>query len=243
MVQITGVHTDLIGEIKTWAGAVAPANHLICDGSPISRVSYPALFNKIGTTYGTGDGSTTFNLPDFRAQFLRGAIASSLNAITGSGTVATNNATFSNHGLNRTGFKVRLLSGTLSGLSTATDYYVIVVDNNTLAFASTKALALTTTKLAISGANSGVIGQYEDPDNSSRTAHNGGASSNGVGTVQEDGLASHAHSYSAPDYSAWWRGGSSDAGSSAPSGKTSGNVGGSETRPKNAYVNYIIKAL
>ncbi|CAB4125815.1 Phage tail collar domain containing protein [uncultured Caudovirales phage] len=242
MVQITGVHTDLVGEIKTWSGAVAPANHLICDGSPISRTSYPALFNKIGTTYGTGNGSTTFNLPDFRAQFLRGTVSSSLNSIVGSGTVNTNTATFSNHGLNRTGFKVRFLSGTLSGLATLTDYYAIVIDSNTLAFATTRALALAGTKVAITGANSGVIGQYEDPDNSTRVAHNSGASSSGVGTIQEDQVASHSHLLSNTDIST----GAASGGVGRPqqSGTSqTGLFGGNETRTKNAYVNYIIKAL
>jgi len=45
---------------------------LYCDGSPVSRSTYADLFAAIGTTYGVGDGSTTFNLPDFRGVFLRG---------------------------------------------------------------------------------------------------------------------------------------------------------------------------
>lgn len=55
-----------IGAISEYAGATAPTNWLICDGSAISRTTYADLFNVIGTRYGTGDGSTTFNLPDFR---------------------------------------------------------------------------------------------------------------------------------------------------------------------------------
>ncbi len=45
--------------------------YLFCDGSAVSRTAYSALFEAIGTTYGTGDGSTTFNIPDFRGCFLR----------------------------------------------------------------------------------------------------------------------------------------------------------------------------
>lgn len=55
---------DNIGTIKAFAGSTAPAGWLICDGSAIDRVLYGALFNVIGETYGAGDGTTTFNLPD-----------------------------------------------------------------------------------------------------------------------------------------------------------------------------------
>lgn len=50
-----------------------PAHWLICDGSAVGRTEYPDLFDCIGETYGAGDGSTTFNLPDFRECALVGA--------------------------------------------------------------------------------------------------------------------------------------------------------------------------
>lgn len=53
-------------------GGTAPGGWFICDGHEVSRSAYPALFAAIGTVYGSGDGSTTFNLPDFRGRFLRG---------------------------------------------------------------------------------------------------------------------------------------------------------------------------
>ena len=52
------------GVILPFGGTTAPTGFLICDGSAISRTSYADLFAVIGTTYGSGDGSTTFNLPD-----------------------------------------------------------------------------------------------------------------------------------------------------------------------------------
>jgi microcystin-dependent protein len=55
-----------IGAVSIFAGTVVPEGWLICDGSEISRSTYSNLFNVIGTTYGAGDGSTTFNLPDMR---------------------------------------------------------------------------------------------------------------------------------------------------------------------------------
>lgn len=57
-----------IGTMTMFAGSTAPDGWLICDGSAISRTAYATLFTKIGTTYGTGDGSTTFNLPNFKGR-------------------------------------------------------------------------------------------------------------------------------------------------------------------------------
>ena len=61
--KITNV--EKAGFIKIWAGETAPEGYLLCDGSAISRTTYSALFAAIGTLYGVGDGSSTFNLPNF----------------------------------------------------------------------------------------------------------------------------------------------------------------------------------
>lgn len=62
------------GTFIHFAGALAqaPSGYLLANGAAVSRTTYADLFTAIGTTYGTGDGSTTFNLPDARGQFLRG---------------------------------------------------------------------------------------------------------------------------------------------------------------------------
>jgi len=60
-----------IGTVLDYAGASAPTGYLLCDGSAVSRTTYASLFAAIGTAYGPGNGTTTFNLPDFRG---RGAI-------------------------------------------------------------------------------------------------------------------------------------------------------------------------
>ena len=54
------------------ATTTAPANYLECDGSAVSRTTYADLFAIIGTTWGEGDGSSTFNVPDLRGEFVRG---------------------------------------------------------------------------------------------------------------------------------------------------------------------------
>lgn len=61
------------GDIKLSAASAAPSGWLFCDGSPVSRTTYPGLYDAIGTTYGTGDGTTTFNLPDLRTRVPLGA--------------------------------------------------------------------------------------------------------------------------------------------------------------------------
>ena len=57
-----------IGSIIAYGGTELPNNWLICDGSEVSRTAYKELFANIGTAYGEGDGSTTFNLPDMRGK-------------------------------------------------------------------------------------------------------------------------------------------------------------------------------
>lgn len=72
--------TAAVSEAKVPAGCVmafagggtAPSGWFVCDGHEVSRGEHPELFAAIGVTYGDGDGSTTFNLPDFRGRFLRG---------------------------------------------------------------------------------------------------------------------------------------------------------------------------
>lgn len=66
--------TSLIpsGTIISYASSTAPTGYLKCNGAAISRSTYSSLFSSIGTTYGSGDGSTTFNLPDLRGEFVRG---------------------------------------------------------------------------------------------------------------------------------------------------------------------------
>ncbi|WP_294240878.1 tail fiber protein [uncultured Chryseobacterium sp.] len=60
------------GAIIYMATSTVPNGYLECNGAAVSRTTYPELFNLIGTTYGSGDGSTTFNLPDLRGEFVRG---------------------------------------------------------------------------------------------------------------------------------------------------------------------------
>lgn len=60
------------GAITAFAMSTAPSGWLKCNGQAVSRTTYAALFSAIGTTYGNGDGTTTFTLPDLRGEFIRG---------------------------------------------------------------------------------------------------------------------------------------------------------------------------
>lgn len=63
----------MAGQIVFVAGTNIPNGYLECNGATVSRTTYATLFAAIGTLYGTGDGATTFTLPDLRGEFIRGA--------------------------------------------------------------------------------------------------------------------------------------------------------------------------
>jgi microcystin-dependent protein len=76
------------GAILPFAMNSAPAGWLAADGTAVSRTDYAALFTAIGTTYGVGDGSTTFALPDLRGIFVRGSGSQDISGITYNKTFA-----------------------------------------------------------------------------------------------------------------------------------------------------------
>ena len=61
-----------VGMIVSFAGSTAPTGWLLCQGQAVSRTTYAKLFAVIGTTFGSGDGSTTFNVPDLKGRVLVG---------------------------------------------------------------------------------------------------------------------------------------------------------------------------
>jgi len=155
------------GAVITFAGPTnnLPNGYLLCDGTAVSRTAYAVLFAAIGTSWGTGDGSTTFNLPDMRGVFLRG------------------------------------------------------VD----------------------------FGRGQDADTGSRATSNTGSNTgDAVGSYQGDIFASHSHGQNATVGYRDATGNAYHLGDGDPAAQygvlpPTTAVGGSETRPKNVYVNYIIK--
>jgi microcystin-dependent protein len=174
------------GVVVPFAGPVAPPGYLACNGEAVNRADYPALFAAIGTVHGSGNGATTFNLPDYRGRFLRG------------------------------------------------------VD--------------------------GMAGR--DPDSGKRGAPgNGGNAGNSVGSVQDSLVGRHTHGITDPGHGhalnidialgGLWTFGDDKPNNwgvnqgahqppavraaSATTGVSVDSAGGAETRPANAYVNYVIK--
>lgn len=98
------VQLSPIGMITAYAGSTAPTNWQLCYGQAISRTTYSSLFAVLGTTYGAGDGSTTFNLPDLRGRTVAGvdnmggtdagrlSTANTLGTTTGTETVTLTSA-------------------------------------------------------------------------------------------------------------------------------------------------------
>jgi len=86
----------LTGSVIMWTTNTAPSGYLECDGSAVSRTTYSALFAIIGTTWGSGDGVTTFNIPDMRGYFPRGwSHGSSIDS--GRSFASTQTAAFASH--------------------------------------------------------------------------------------------------------------------------------------------------
>lgn len=173
------IHAGITGQTIDMRGPRCPIGTLPEDGKEYSTTQYGALFEEIGYTYG-GAGAL-FRVPDSRGKANMGSI--SIANATGTGTPVTNNATFTGHQFNRTGIRVRVVSGTLTGLATNTDYYTIYIDSNTLAFATTLANAVAGTKIAISGTNSVVIRQSVTASNTT------------YGKEIEDTFQGHVHDY------------------------------------------------
>jgi len=245
---------QLAGFMQEWGGTADPEGWMVCDGRELSRGQYSDLFTSIGTNYGAGDGSTTFNIPDLRGNFARGSIYNiPAGTQTGDGSaVAGNVLTFPAHGLT-TGLAVFMNTvGGLTGVTANTRYFAIVSNINQIRLASSRANAFAGTAVAISGTNTATITQDLDRDAASRSAYkSGGATGSTPGSFQQDQLRSHTHTTSPdPAYvgtqtipANFGAGGTNvpATGGGVNPALVVGAGGGNETRPSNIAVNYIIK--
>lgn len=102
--NLTGIEGIPTATIVPWSDASVPSGFLECDGAAVSRTTYSALFAIIGTTYGSGNGSTTFNVPNLQDNVAIGksgtkplASTGGANTVTSTGNIAgsTANATLS----------------------------------------------------------------------------------------------------------------------------------------------------
>lgn len=185
------------GVISPYAGSSAPDGFLLCDGSAVSRTTYSGLFAVTGTTFGTGDGSTTFNLPDLRSRVPLGVgtgtkvatfSSRASNVITVTGLTNAANNEF------QTGQAVvyHTSSGVITGLSNDTTYYVIRTGNLTFSLATDRASAIAGTAIALSSDGSGT--QTFTQTLTARTLGDTGGEENHSLTVAETPSHNHAGS-------------------------------------------------
>lgn len=151
---------SLIGQVIDYAGASLPTGYLLCDGSAVSRTTYSLLFTAIGTIWGTGDGSTTFNLPNLLGRTTIGDGAGSKvatfasrssNVITVTGISNNSNNEF------QTGEAVVFAtSGTvIGGLTNGVTYYVVRTGNLTFSLATSLSNAIQGSVITLSSDGTG----------------------------------------------------------------------------------------
>jgi microcystin-dependent protein len=143
------------GSIMAFGGAAAPTGYLLCNGQAVSRTTYAALFAVISTTYGVGDNSTTFNVPDLQQRFPLGKATSGTGAALGSsgGNIDhTHLAPLHNH-------SVPAHTHTVTGTAAADSVNTFsAVGSNTLCSRSTHTHTVTGTAAAQAAANTGDSG-------------------------------------------------------------------------------------
>ena len=184
---VAGVPTSAVFCV---AVATVPTGYLECNGAAVSRTTYAALFAIIGTNYGTGNGSSTFNLPDLRGEFVRG-FDNGRGADSGRSIASSQGASNASHNHSIS------LSGTTS----------------------TKSLTGSVQRISETFNNSGsTTGVFSKQTGSSANFTPGSPDVNDTGSFSID--ASHNHTFSASG--------------------TSGSQG-SEARPRNIAMMYIIK--
>ena len=111
------VNRSEVGAIKPWTKTTAPDGYLLCDGSAVSRTTYADLFAVISTTYGSGDGSTTFNVPQLQGKMPQGYDGNTYNlAGTGGANTVTVSVTNNQAATNATNQSVTI-TGDISNTS------------------------------------------------------------------------------------------------------------------------------
>ena len=230
-----------IGLIGIWPTASIPSYWLTCNGQAVSRTTYSLLYDVISTTYGTGDGSTTFNLPDFINRSPIGVGTGTVTASGSNGDVDTSGDTLtvtSNNTKWITGMEVvfTLASGTITGLTSGVTYYVIRTTSTLIQLATTLANAQNGTAVDMT-AKSSPEWTITHTFTARTLAEAGGADTHAMTSTQ---LLAHTHSIAGGA-----GGGSALYQIGNDTGVSTGSRGGNEAMNiKNPYLaqNYIIFA-
>jgi microcystin-dependent protein len=214
-----------VGSVVPFAFAsVPPFGYLLCNGAAVSRNIYARLFNAIGTTYGIGDGFSSFNIPDLRGEFIRG-----FDAGRGVDTSTLAVSCFTTNGVS----------------------IVIVNDGTTGLFVG---MSVTGTGIPANTTVTAIIDRTLITLSNPATATNGGitltfTSTRTMGSTQADMLKKHEHFYALASNNV--HGGSPSAtlidwdGANLEQtydvNMNTEYVGGFETRPRNVAMSYAIK--
>ena len=109
-----------VGAIKPWGKSTAPAGYLLCDGTAVSRTTYADLFAVIAATYGAGNGSTTFNVPDLEGKMPQGYDGSTYNMAGTGGANTVTVAVTNNQAASSTDTLAVAVTGSISNTSLTT---------------------------------------------------------------------------------------------------------------------------
>lgn len=249
-VEATAGTTFLVptGAILPYGAASAPSNYLLCDGSAVSRATYVTLFGVIGTTYGSGDGSTTFNVPNLKSAFPLGS-GQRTETFTFDGASAvdptTDEITVSSNQWLQTGQAVALTGSSLpTGLS-ATTYYVIRQSATVIKLATSLANAIAGTAVDITADGSGTC-TLTLTLTSRALGDEGGEENHGLTTSEIPAHQHYNNAFQSAATGSQTTTNSFDTTSTAvqDAGTVTSNTGGSTAHnnmPPYVVVNYIIK--
>ena len=229
-----------------FAGTTAPAGWLLCDGSIISRTVYANLFNKISTSFGNGDGSSTFHLPDMRGRFERGKdsgiardpdrtarTASNPGGNTGDNVGSVQDHTYSSH--------THTNSASVSTGGESVDHS----HNNTGYISADHGHYVNPTGDHNHGSDDAYFSEFNGWNRGFQGSNHGGHWSNSVDSTwqatESQGWHDHGtggvsanHYHGTNTVSAWHT-------HTIPFNLSINTDGGNETRPVNANMNYVIK--
>jgi microcystin-dependent protein len=137
------------GVINMWGTVSAPTGWLLCDGSAVSRSTYSALFAVVSTTFGTGDGTTTFNLPNYTNRMPYGTTIGSTGGSADAIVVShTHTATVTDPGHHHLGSVYNYYNGSTGGGG-----YVSGVNQSAVTTDSTTGITVTNASAGVSGTN------------------------------------------------------------------------------------------
>ena len=111
------VNRSEVGAIKPWTAAAAPDGYLLCNGAAVSRTTYADLFAVIGTTYGAGDSSTTFNVPQLQGKLPQGYDGNTYNLAGTGGANTVTVAVTNNQGATSTTTQSVTITGNIDNTS------------------------------------------------------------------------------------------------------------------------------